>query len=201
MKEIQRKSTNVLASAEEPPKPDETVFEADSEAEKSPPPKVDKGKGKAVEDSEYVVVSSPPPMSPPLPPAQITAEPSVALLPSPSILLAGLSMQPSAVSALLKRAATELELRPIRVPLLGEYQDCFSGDDFVAWLNLNVPGFGGNLDKAEDAARELTERDNLLRRIGELGNNFEHADDAYYQFRPKVFILCRDLFYGEITLE
>lgn len=96
-------------------------------------------------------------------------------------------MQPSAVSALLKRAAAELELRPLRVPLLGEYQDCFNGEDFVAWLNVSVPSFGGNLDTAEEAARELTEKYNLLRRIGELGNSFEHSDDAFYQFRPKVF--------------
>ena len=72
--------------------------------------------------------------------------------------------------------------------MLGEYTDCFTGEEFVAWLNLNVPGFGGNLDRAEDAARELTERDGLLRRIGEFGNEFEHSDEAFYQFRPKVGI-------------
>jgi len=198
LKEIQRKSANALASTEEPPKPDETVFEAGSDTEKSPPPKIDKGKGKAVEDAEFVVVASPPPMSPALPPAQITVELSEAPLPPHPILLAGLSMQPSAVSALLKRAATELELRSFRVPLLGEYQDCFSGEAFVDWLNANVPGFGGNLDKAEEAARDLTERDNLLRRIGEFGNSFENIDDAYYQFRPKVFILPFDLLIDEL---
>jgi hypothetical protein len=87
---------------------------------------------------------------------------------------------------LLLRAATELKPRSIRFPLLGEYSDCFTGDEFVAWLNTNVSDFDGNLDRAEDAARELTERDGLLRRIGEFGNEFEHSDEAYYQFRPKV---------------
>lgn len=193
LKEIQRKSTNALASTGEAAKPDETVFEVESDAEKSPVPKIDKGKGKAVEhEVEQPLIASPPPMSPALPPAQLTVEPTTLPLPPPPptapILLAGLSMQPSAVSALLKRASTELNLHPVRFPLLGEYQDCFNGEEFVAWLNANVPGFGGNLDKAEDAARELTERDNLLRRIGELGNNFEHSDDAFYQFRPKVCV-------------
>lgn len=53
-------------------------------------------------------------------------------------------------------------------------------------MNKNVLGFGGNVDLAEEAARDLTERDSLLRRVGEFGNQFEHADDAFYQFRPKV---------------
>ena len=58
----------------------------------------------------------------------------------------------------------------------------------MAWLLANVEGFGGSLDRAEDAARDLTERDDLLRRIGEFGNQFVHSDDAFYQFRPKVRI-------------
>jgi hypothetical protein len=133
------------------------------------------------------MVASPPPMSPLLPPPQLTVQPDAPPQPPAPILLAGLSMQPAAISALLIRAKAELPLRAVRFPLLGEYQDCFHGEEFVAWLNQNVQGFGGNLDKAEEAARELTERDNLLRRIGELGNGFEHSDEAFYQFRPKVF--------------
>lgn len=187
LREIQRKSVNALSPVEKPAKPNETVFEVMSDGDKSPTPtstpKIDKGKGRAVESPEPRVVASPPPMSPLLPPPQLTVEPSA---PPAPILLAGLAMRPSAVSALLIRAKAELPLRAVRFPLLGEYQDCFHGEEFVAWLNLNVPGFGGSLDKAEDAARELTERDNLLRRIGELGNSFEHSDEAFYQFRPKV---------------
>lgn len=161
-----------------------------SDGDKSPTPtstpKIDKGKGKAVDEHEPVMIASPPPMSPLLPPPQLAIEPERQPQPPAPILLAGLSMQPSAISALLLRAKAELPLRAVRFPLLGEYQDCFHGEEFVAWLNLNVQGFGGNLDKAEEAARELTERDNLLRRIGEIGNRFEHSDEAFYQFRPKV---------------
>lgn len=127
-------------------------------------------------------------MSPPLPPSKAEVTSSTAPPPPPPtlILLAGLSLQPSAISSLLTRAAAELPLRPVRFPLLGEYSDCFSGSEFVEWLNKNVPGFGGNIELAEEGARDLTERDGLLRRVGEFGNEFEHADDAYYQFRPKV---------------
>ena len=73
--------------------------------------------------------------------------------------------------------------------MLGEYQECFSGEEFASWLNDNVKAFQGNLDHAEVAARVLTEKYNLLRRIGELGNDFENADDAFYQFRPRAFSL------------
>jgi hypothetical protein len=103
--------------------------------------------------------------------------------------LAGLFLPPAAISGLLARAAAELPLRSVRFPLLGEYQDAFTGDEFVTWLKENVPGLGGSLDRAEDAARNLTENEGLLRRLGEFGNLFESSDDAFYQFRPKVCIL------------
>ena len=141
--------------------------------------KIDKGKGKAVEET-----SSPLPMSPvakdaPLPP---TKEP--ASKPAP-ILLAGIAMPPAAVSALLRRAQAELPLRPVRLPILGEYPDCFTGEELVNWLRDNVEAFGGDLDLAADAARDLAQ-DGLMRRIGEIGNEFEPSSESYYQFRPKV---------------
>ncbi|KAG6813158.1 hypothetical protein H0H92_013565 [Tricholoma furcatifolium] len=171
LKEIQKRSAGALQSA------------LSAEDETQPPPKVDKGKGRAVDQDRPEtppVMASPPPMSPlessaPLPPEQM--------------LLGGLSLSPASISQLLTRASVELPLRPVRFPVIGEYQDCFSGDEFVSWLNANVPGFGGNLDVAEDAARDLTERDGLLRRIGEFGNQFESSEDAFYQFRPKAFNL------------
>ncbi|KAF8304817.1 hypothetical protein DL93DRAFT_2090061 [Clavulina sp. PMI_390] len=45
----------------------------------------------------------------------------------------------------------------------------------------------GSIDRAETAARELTEREGLLRRIGELANTFEKHHRAYFQFRPSAF--------------
>lgn len=182
LKEIQKKSAGALSAA--------LAEEGESEVEEKAPPKVDKGKGRAVEGQEAPpspLTASPPPMSPLLPP-RVEISPATPMPPAP-ILLAGLSFPPSAVSNLLKRAAAELPLRPVRFPLLGEYQDCFHGEEFVSWLNESVQGFGGSLDRAEDAARDLTEREGLLRRIGEFGNQFEPSDDAFYQFRPKVCTL------------
>lgn len=140
-------------------------------------PKVDKGKGKAVETSSPLAMS-PVAASAPLPPAK----------PEP-MLLAGIAMSPAAVSALLRRARDELPLRPVRLPIIGEYPDCFTGEEFVNWLRENVEAFGGSLDHAAEAARELGEDEGLLRRIGEIGNVFEVSNEAFYQFRPKAFNL------------
>ncbi|KAH7929102.1 hypothetical protein BV22DRAFT_1057685 [Leucogyrophana mollusca] len=183
LKEIQRKAVVSTSSSSGSDLTSEVIDEGKES------PKVDKGKGRAVEPSSPVFAASPPPMSPPLPPAKLDIASATSPVPEAPILLAGLSLPPSAISGLLTRAAAELPLRPVRFPLLGEYQDCFTGEEFVTWLNTNVAGFGGSLDTAEDAARDLTEREGLLRRIGEFGNQFEHSDESYYQFRPKAFEL------------
>lgn len=178
-KELQKKGADALAVA--------TTTDDSPEGEK-PLPKVDKGKGKERVDDFIPEVASPPPMSPLTPPKlDLDRSSPMPPMPPPPILLAGLSLPPVAVSQLLTRAAAELPLRPVRFPLLGEYQDAFTGEEFVTWLKDNVDGFGGSLDRAEEAARDLTERENVLRRLGELGNQFELSDEAFYQFRPKVF--------------
>ncbi|KAF8311350.1 hypothetical protein DL93DRAFT_2149666 [Clavulina sp. PMI_390] len=158
----------------EPPlgSPPIVVFEPDALSDAgsvlsdgSNPTKVDKGKGKE------------------LPP--LVVEPSQ---PAPeSINLAGVPFPVKTIPELLTRAKAEMPLRPVRIPLLGEYEDTFTGEDFVIWLKNNVPGFMNSLDFAETAARELTEREGLLRRVGEFGNKFENHPAANFQFRPKAF--------------
>ncbi|KAF8631927.1 hypothetical protein AX15_002180 [Amanita polypyramis BW_CC] len=171
LRDIHKKSTSAFINATA----DGTL--ADPEQE---PPKVDKGKGKAVDVDE---MASPAVMSP-LPP-KVDLAPS-ALEP---IVLGGIHFTPMTVTQLLIRAVSELPLRPVRFPLLGEYADAFTGEEFVTWLQENIKEFTSNIDLAEDAARVLTEQEGLLRRLGELGNQFEGSDDAFYQFRPKAFDL------------
>lgn len=161
------------------------------------PVKSDKGKSRAFDQGSpqtMALSGSPRAMSPePIelnhaPPAKLTVVP-----PSPTnegnnvpVLVGGLSMSPSTIRIMFKKAAEELPLRPVRFGLLGEYKDCFTGQEFVNWLAKNIPGFGGDLERAEAAGKDLGERDGLLRRVGEFGNIFEYGDDTYYQFRPKV---------------
>ena len=172
LKEIQKKG--IPSSTDDP----NFLLEASRDNPLLP---VDKGKGKEVE------LESPPFMSPMLAPVQLSNSPMPPHSPEP-ILLAGLSLPPAAISGLLARAAAELPLRPVRFPLIGEYQDAFTGDEFVTWLKENFHDLGGSLDRAEAAAINLTEKEGLLRRLGEFGNQFEGSDDAFYQFRPKVCI-------------
>jgi hypothetical protein len=160
LRDIERKGTN-----------------ADDNSEDTAP-KMDKGKGKAVEPSG---VASPMPLSP-VASAKVLPESAT---PEP-IVLGGFTFTPTAVSQMLTRAASELRLRPVRFPLLGEYQDTFTGEEFVTWLQESVKEFVGNIDLAEEAAEVLTEQHGLLRRLGEFGNQFQGSDDAFYQFRPKV---------------
>ncbi|CAE6441078.1 unnamed protein product [Rhizoctonia solani] len=147
-------------------------------------PKVDKGKGRAA--SPPPEVASPPPMSPAMPPKlDIPATEQ----PLPPILLAGLALSPAALSALLLQASKELKTTTVKLPFIAEYRGCFSGADFVDFLKVKLPGLGDSVERAEEAARDLTERENLLRRIGELGNAFEDSQAALYQLRPKAFDL------------
>ena len=133
---------------------------------------------------------SPPPMSPMLPPPRISSPATANVVQPPPLpmLLAGVAMQPQAVSAILLQAQSHLPLRAVRFPVLGEYQEVFTGEEFTTWLRGQVKEFEGDLDRAEDAAKDLTEKHGLLRRLGEFGNEYEDADDAFYQFRPKVSI-------------
>lgn len=152
-----------------------------------------KGKGKEI-PTESPENASPPPMSP-LPPPKVDI-PAHPILPSKApepepILIAGLAFPPAAISQLLTRAAGELPLRPIRFPVIGEYQDCFTGEEFAIWLKDHLEALGDSYERAEDAARDLAENEGLLRRVGEFGNRFEFSDEAFYQFRPKAFELSR----------
>jgi hypothetical protein len=127
--------------------------------------KLDKGKGKEVSESPTAL--SPAQRQVPLPELSITTTPDVA---GPAtIVLGDLTIPTSAMSALLFRAQTELPLRTVRFTILGEYENCFSGEELVTWLKDQVPGFDGSLDRAELAAKDLAERENALRRVGELG--------------------------------
>lgn len=166
--------------------PPEIVFSDDDKKEEDgdKTPQMDKGKGKALGSP---VQMSPPPLSPPLPARKDSIGPLPPRPPTP-ILLAGIAFSPAALSALLKRAQQELPLRSVRLPIIGEYKDCFSGEEFVNWLQKGVEAFGDSFELAEEAAKDLAEDEGLLRRIGGLGNAFEPTEDAIYQIRPKVSV-------------
>ncbi|KAI0821557.1 hypothetical protein BC629DRAFT_1278140 [Irpex lacteus] len=198
LKEFRLTSTPAASPAPAPQKP-EVHFDAD--AEEKTAPKVDKGKGRATDDDDNApLLASPPPLSPPLPPTKLETNP-VPPPPAPPIVVAGISFTAQELSDLLVKARKELPLRPVRFPLLGEYQDAFTGEEFTTWLRENIDILSGNLDRAEDTAKELTEKHGLLRRLGELGNEYENSDEAFFQFRAKVLVPDRpDTFAFNLTV-
>lgn len=156
-----------------------------SDGTATPTATVDKGKGKEI------VSDSPQTLSPAQQNAGLPAL-SVSIpdnpKPSTDIKFGEASLPATDVSALLFRAQQEIGVRTVKFTLLGEYEHCFTGEEFVVWLKMNVKELQGILDFAEEAAVALTEEYGALRRIGELGNKFENSPNAFYQFRPKVCI-------------
>ena len=117
------------------------------------------------------------------------------------VLLAGLSFTHPQISSLLTCAKTEILLRPVRFPILGEYKDCFSGEKFVGWLLENVPKFQKDLEIILVAARDPTERGDLLRRLGVFGNHFDCAAGVSYQFRLKVPRVINPPVYIDVSID
>jgi hypothetical protein len=123
----------------------------------------------------------------PSPPAPASTPPAPPIMLGPRI-----APSPAAVPNLLRRrAATELPLRPPRWALLGKYDGYFRGDELMNGLPANVVALDCSWDKTEDAARVFTVGEGLLCRIGDFGNAFESADNAFYQLRPQVWPAAR----------
>ena len=112
-----------------PPAPPLPVFDVEVEKPHNPETRLDKGKGKA---TELDLTASPPSLSPPLPPKlTVTTEQETENAENQKVLLAGLPFTYPQISSLLTRAKAEMPLRPVRFPILGEYKECFSGEEFV----------------------------------------------------------------------
>ncbi|KAL7412368.1 hypothetical protein BDY24DRAFT_392691 [Mrakia frigida] len=106
----------------------------------------------------------------------------------PAILLAGLALSPEAATTILDRAKMMLPSRVVKLPFLGEYEGCFSGEELVAFLKVEVEGFGGSEGRANDAGRELVENLGLVRRIVAVGKGtWGGGGEEFYQFTDKPF--------------
>jgi hypothetical protein len=113
------------------------------------------------------------------------APPSAAATGPPTFLLAGLALPAWNATELIDNARETLAIRTIHLPLLGEYQGCFTGYELIGYLQKHVEGFGGDGEMATEAARELVERLGVVRRVVAVGKGTWGRDEEYYQFTDK----------------
>ena len=80
-----------------------------------------------------------------------------------------------------------LPSRVVKLPFLGEYEGCFTRNELVNFLKVEVEGFGGSEGRANDAGRELVENLGLVRRIVAVGKGtWGGGGEEFYQFTDKV---------------
>ncbi|GBB97155.1 hypothetical protein RclHR1_02930004 [Rhizophagus clarus] len=85
------------------------------------------------------------------------------------------------------RMRKEIPSQEVKFPILGVYNDVYTGEDIAKWLQENHLG-ARTLREAEMIGQELTDQ-GFLRLIGAYGNKFTSTSSAYYQWKPKSFNL------------
>ncbi|KAF0540874.1 Rho-GTPase-activating protein [Gigaspora margarita] len=87
----------------------------------------------------------------------------------------------------LAKMREEIPSKEIKIPILGTYNDAYSGEDITKWLMKNHANAKSWQD-AEIIGQELAD-EGFLRHIGAIGNNFISTPPAYFQFKSKAFNL------------
>lgn len=180
--------------------PKETVFEAAAGVFSPDPARMDQ-KRSPLSDGDKTPTSSsstPPsiakPVIPPISTDSLPRTTSGSLTTpngSPTFLLAGLSLSHAAAASLLAKAKTTLPSQSVRLPLLGEYTGCFTGPALVTFLAKEVEGFGGDEDKATEAAKELVETLGLIRRVSAVSRGtWSNEAGWFFQFTDKARLLA-----------
>ncbi|BFZ62797.1 Rho-GTPase-activating protein 8 [Saitoella coloradoensis] len=95
------------------------------------------------------------------------------------------SYSPEEIGALLKKLLTQIPQKDVKVPILGTYQHCSSGDVITEWVmaNLGVRGVAN----AEKCGQDLVDN-GYLRLVGSVGQRFANSSIFSYQWRPKALI-------------
>ncbi|CAG8464360.1 17262_t:CDS:10 [Cetraspora pellucida] len=87
----------------------------------------------------------------------------------------------------LAKMREEIPSKEIKIPILGTYNDAYSGEDITKWLTKNH--INAYLwEDAERIGQELADQ-GFLKHIGAIGNYFVSTPVAYFQFKSKAFNL------------
>ncbi|EXX69888.1 Rgd2p [Rhizophagus irregularis DAOM 197198w] len=85
------------------------------------------------------------------------------------------------------RMREEIPSHEVKFPILGVYNDVYTGEDIAKWLQENHLS-ARTLREAEMIGQELADQ-GFLRLIGAYGNKFTSSPSAYYQWKAKAFNL------------
>ncbi|RIA95799.1 hypothetical protein C1645_802830 [Glomus cerebriforme] len=103
------------------------------------------------------------------------------------IILGEQSFTEDEIMKFLLRMREEIHSQEVKFPILGVYDDVYSGENIVKWLQENHLS-ARTLREAEMIGQELADQ-GFLRLIGTYGNKFTGSPTAYFQWKAKAFNL------------
>ncbi|KAG9293862.1 hypothetical protein G9A89_019200 [Geosiphon pyriformis] len=109
------------------------------------------------------------------------------------IVLGGQTFTEKELMKFLARMRADLQPREVRIPILGLYNEVYTGEDITKWLLKNYRGVRTSRE-AQNFGQELAD-EGFLRLIGAIGNTFSSSSSSYYQWQKKAY----DLRYIEET--
>ncbi|GAO51401.1 hypothetical protein SAICODRAFT_144240 [Saitoella complicata NRRL Y-17804] len=95
------------------------------------------------------------------------------------------SYSPEEIGGLIKKMLTQIPQKDVKVPILGTYQHCSSGDVITEWIMANLGARG--VANAEKCGQDLVDN-GYLRLVGSVGQRFANSSIFSYQWRPKALI-------------
>ncbi|CAG8515827.1 6638_t:CDS:2, partial [Scutellospora calospora] len=104
-----------------------------------------------------------------------------------TVILGNHSFSEEEIMSFFIKMRDEIPSTEIKIPILGVYNDAYSGEDITKWL-MNNHVNAKTWQDAEKIGQELADQ-GFLRHIGAIGNNFVSTPPAYFQFKSKTFNL------------
>lgn len=92
--------------------------------------------------------------------------------------------QPEQLKAIILHMLSTIQLRDVKVPILGTYQNVSSGADITEYIQRHMGA--SSVSYAERIGQDLISQ-GFLRLIGNVGSTFANSSKMNYQWRPKAF--------------
>ncbi|CAG8497539.1 316_t:CDS:10 [Ambispora gerdemannii] len=103
------------------------------------------------------------------------------------VIICGQTFTEEELMMFFARMRADLQSRELKIPILGLYNELYTGEDIANWLLNNNPGTR-TWREAENFGQELADQ-GFLRLIGAIGNAFTPSSSHYYQWQKKAFHL------------